>query len=128
VLVAVISLSVFGGAEASAQTAIEPPERPSAGALLTDNPAIVDTHPMPVASWSRFADDRALAVHFTTGTPQCFGVDATTQETADSVTVELRGGTLPEAVGRACILIAVEGTLQVPLQAPLGNRRVLSVY
>ncbi|MCT7661514.1 hypothetical protein [Mycobacterium deserti] len=127
-LVAVITLSVFGAPQASAQTTVEPPERPSAGAMFTDNPAIVDAHPMPVASWSRFADDRALAVHFTTGTPQCFGVHATTRETADTVTVELRSGTLPEAVGRACIMIALEGTLQVPLQAPLGDRRVLSVY
>jgi hypothetical protein len=128
VLVAVIILSVLGAPHASAQTTVEPPERPSAGAMFTDNPAIVDAHPMPVASWSRFADDRALAVHFTTGTPQCYGVHATTQETADTVTVEFRSGTLPEAVGRACIMIALEGTLQVPLSAPLGDRRVLSVY
>jgi hypothetical protein len=128
VLVAVIILSVLGAGHASAQTTVEPPERPSAGAMFTDNPAIVDAHPTPVAAWSRFADDRALAVHFTTGTPQCYGVHATTQETADTVTVELRSGTLPEAVGRACIMIALEGTLQVPLSAPLGDRRVLSVY
>ena len=54
-------------------------------------------------------------------------VGATVVETAQRVTVELRSGTLPEAVGRACIMIAVSGTLEVPLQAPLGERQVISV-
>ena len=33
---------------------------------------------------------------------------------------------LPGAVNRACIMIALFGTLEVPLQAPLGDRQVLS--
>jgi hypothetical protein len=39
----------------------------------------------------------------------------------------LQSGTLPEAVGRACIMIAVSGTVEVPLASPLGSRQVLSV-
>lgn len=109
-------------------TTVQPPEvPPRPGVLFTDNPAIVDPHPMPVESWSRAGAD-ALALHFTTGTPQCYGVTATTHETADTVAVALSGGTLPEAVGRACIQIAVFGTLEVPLQGPIGDRRVLSVH
>ena len=67
-------------------------------------------------------------VNFTSGTDTCYGVHATVQETSETVTVELRSGTLPEAVGRPCILIALFGTLEVPLQEPLGDRRVLSAY
>lgn len=113
---------------ASAETVVLPERPGGSGVVFTDNPAIVDPRPMPAESFSRSADDRAVAVHFTTGTPQCYGVHATVQETHAAVTVELRGGTLPEAVGRACIMIAVSGTLDVPLQSPLGNRQVLSVY
>lgn len=45
-----------------------------------------------------------------------------------AATVTLRGGTLPEAVGRGCILIAVSGTLDVTLQNPLGTRQVLTAF
>lgn len=45
--------------------------------------------------------------------PECFGVHAIVHETPEAVAVELRGGTLPEAVGRACIMIAVSGNLNV---------------
>ncbi|SEH56798.1 hypothetical protein SAMN04489835_1536 [Mycolicibacterium rutilum] len=113
---------------ASAETAVLPERPAGAGVVFTDNPAIVDPHPMRAESFSRVPDDRAIAVHFTTGTPQCHGVHATVAETPDTVTVDLRGGTLPEAVGRACILIAVAGTLDVPLQTPLGARQVLTAF
>ncbi|WP_326548845.1 hypothetical protein QGN32_12415 [Mycolicibacterium sp. ND9-15] len=130
-VVAVIGLALLAGCVAPsawAETAAlaERPGHP--GLVFTDNPAIVDPHPMRAESFSRVSDDRAVAVHFTTGTPQCYGVHATAQETPETVTVELRGGTLPEAVGRACILIAVEGSLDVPLQSPLGTRQVLTAF
>ena len=94
--------------------------------MFVDNPAIVDPHPMQVESWSRAADDNAINVNFTSGTDTCYGVHAAVQETEESVTVDLQGGTLPEAVDRACIMIALFGTLEVPLEAPLGDRQVLS--
>ncbi|WP_156419143.1 hypothetical protein [Mycobacterium kyorinense] len=49
-------------------------------------------------------------------------------ETAETVAVELRSGTLPQAVGRMCPMIAVFGTLDVPLQSPLGDRHVVTVF
>lgn len=122
------ALAVWAAPAASAETAVLP-ERPGyPGLVFVDNPAIVDPHPVRAESFSRVADDRAVAVHFTTGTPQCYGVHATVQETAENVTVELRGGTLPEAVNRPCILIAVSGILDVPLQSPLGTRQVLTAF
>ena len=55
-------------------------------------------------------------------------MNATVQETPENVTVELRGGTRADAVERACIMIALSGTLEVTLQSPVGDRQVLSVY
>ena len=103
-----------------------PPEAPPGGVVFVDNPAIVDPHPMRVESWSRVAGDNSINVSFTSGTDTCYGVHATVQETEQTVTVDLQGGTLPEAVDRACIMIALFGTLDVPLEAPLGDRQVLS--
>ncbi|ULE34851.1 hypothetical protein [Mycobacterium sp. IDR2000157661] len=115
---------------ASAETAVlrEVAGAPGDGRQsFTDNPAIVDAQPMAAESFTRI-DDRRIAVHFTTGTPACYGVHATVQETPQTVTVELLSGTLPEAVDRACIMIAVFGTIDVALQHPLGDRAVVSVY
>lgn len=93
---------------------------------FTDNPSIVDSHPLPVESWGVVGED-VMALQFTTGTPECFGVHAIVHETPEAVALELRGGTLPEAVGRPCIMIAVFGSLDVQLQEPLGNRKVISL-
>ena len=112
---------------ASAETAVLPEVPGPPGVVFTDNPAIVDPHPMAAQSFTRIGD-RRIAVHFTTGTPECFGVAATVHETPQAVTVELRGGTLPEAAGRACIMIGVFGALEIDLRDPLGGRPVVSVY
>ncbi|WP_243858267.1 hypothetical protein [Mycobacterium sp. DL440] len=93
--------------------------------LFVNNPAIVDAHLTRIESFSR--DQERLLVNFTAGTPDCFGVHLITQETADAVTIDLRGGTPPESVGRMCIALAVHGTAEVALQAPLGSRQVLTV-
>lgn len=108
-------------------TTVAPPEVPPDPhrTLFTDNPGIVDPRPTTIESWSRSGD--GLAVNFTAGTPECYGVHAHVQETPETVTVELWSGTLPEAVNRACIAIALFGTLDVDLRAPLGDRRVLGV-
>ena len=111
---------------ASAETTVLP-ERPNdARVAFVESPSLVDPHPMTAEGWSRVDGDRAVTVHFTTGTPECFGVHATVVETPADVTVALVGGTLPDAVGRACIMIAVSGTISVPLQSPLGDRVVLA--
>ncbi|MCM6775151.1 hypothetical protein NDR87_24945 [Nocardia sp. CDC159] len=98
---------------------------PQPGRAFTANPAIVNSRPVPFDSWTRVAPDR-IAVNFQIGSPECYGVDASTNETDSTVTVELRAGTLPEAVGRMCTMIAVFGTLEITLKQPLGNRKVLS--
>ena len=109
---------------AAASTPTEQPQ-PQFGRPFTANPNIVGARPIPFESWSRLAPDR-IAVNFQTGAPECYGVDATVTETDTAVTIELRSGTLPEAVGRVCVMIAVFGTLEIQLKAPLGDRKVLS--
>ena len=121
----VLVLAAIYGPPASAESPV-PPEVPLGGVMFIDNPAIVDPHPMRVESWSRVAGDNSINVNFTSGTDTCYGVHATVRETDETITVDLQGGTLPEAVDRACIMIALFGTLEVPLEGPLGDRRLLS--
>ncbi|KUI34305.1 hypothetical protein AU195_19385 [Mycobacterium sp. IS-1496] len=116
-------------AQPAAPTITQIPERPLAEGFtpFVDNPAIVDPRPQSIESWGRLPDDRAITVRFTAGTPECYGVHAEVQETADIVAVKLRSGVLPEAVNRACIAIGVFASLPVGLQAPLGDRAVVSI-
>ncbi len=129
--VACCVIAFWAAPAASAETRVIPETPGYEGVPFADNPSIIDPPPMFPESWSRGADDRAVVLHFTTGTPQCYGVHAAVTEAMDegedNVTVDLRGGTVPEALGRACILIAVAGSLEVPLANPLGARQVLAV-
>ena len=125
--VALVALVLVGWGAPTASATSAPPEVADAdGVVFTDNSSIVDPRPVRVESWSRVANERAVAVHFTSGTPACNGVHATAQETADAVTVTLIGGSLPSVAGRMCIMLAVTGTLVVALSSPLGDRQVLS--
>lgn len=105
------------------------PERPAPQGLtvFVDNPALIDPQPQNIQSWTRTSDDHALTVQFTTGTPECYGVHAEVQETSDIIAVKLTSGTVPEAVSRACIAIAVFGTLTTVLESPVGHRAVVSI-
>lgn len=94
--------------------------------VVLDDPSIVDGRPLPVDAWSRSPSADAVAVHFSLGSPDCTGAHAEVRETEDSVTVELRAGTRPEAVNRVCTMIVVPATLDVGLHSPLGDRTVLS--
>ncbi len=93
--------------------------------VFTDEPGVVDTHPLALESWSRTAGD-AVTLNFTLGSPRCYGVHATAQETDDVVTVTAVGGTRPDAVGLMCTMEAVSGAVEVPLSAPVGDRQVLA--
>lgn len=103
-----------------------PTEDPDAefGKELTADPSIVSPHPIPFQSWTR--TDDGVALHFAIGSPDCYGVDASVTETETTVTVELRSGTNPESVGSICTMIATFAMLDVPLEAPVGDRLVLS--
>lgn len=92
--------------------------------VFVDNPMILNPQVTSVESWSRVGG--GLAVNFTGGPAECFGVHATVEETADAVTVNLDSGVPPEAIGRMCITLAVPGTLDIALDEPLGDRVVLT--
>ncbi|MFJ9364934.1 hypothetical protein ACIRRA_11015 [Nocardia sp. NPDC101769] len=112
---------------AATSTKTTPTEAPSGqiGRAFTADPSIVSPHGISFDSWTRVAPDR-IAVNFQTGSPECYGVNATVTETSSTVTVDLKSGTLPDAVGKMCTMIAVFGTLEIQLKSPLGDRKVLS--
>lgn len=128
-VVCALLLAAVGPAAAQPPAPVPVPETApgTPAAMFVDDPTIVNAYPTRPQAWSRVIDERTVRLHFTTGTPECYGVSATVQESADAVLVDLRTGTLPSALDRACIAIALFGGLDVPLQQPLGARRVLSV-
>ncbi|MEV0945452.1 hypothetical protein [Rhodococcus sp. NPDC049939] len=94
------------------------------GTVFVPRPDIVQANPTPFESWSRTEGDN-IAIHFVTGTPACYGADATVVETDSSVNVSLRTGILPEAADKMCTLVAVFATMEIQLQQPLGDREVI---
>ncbi|MGC0362717.1 hypothetical protein ABH922_000701 [Rhodococcus sp. 27YEA15] len=95
------------------------------GTEFVDRPDIVSPIVTMVESWSE-VDATTLAVHFVTGTPQCYGAYVTVEETDATVIVSLRTGSLPEAADKMCVTVAVLGSLDVPLSRPLGERHVVN--
>lgn len=93
------------------------------GTAFDDRPDIVGAETAMFESWSE-VDEDTIAVHFVTGTPECYGAHATVDETQSTVAVTLHTGALPEAADRMCILVAVFGSLDIHLSSPLGDRRV----
>jgi hypothetical protein len=124
-LVAALCLGLAGGV-VPADSRADPAEH--GYTPFVDTPQIVDSFPLQVDSWRVRDDGRTLQLQFTAGTPECFGVHATVLETADTVEVRLRSGVRPEAIARACIMIAVSGALDVRLGQPLGARKVLTPF
>ncbi len=125
-LIVLLACSILATACGPGSPDIEPLPETAAPQGATEFGArtdLVDPHPLEIQGWSRAGDNR-IALHFETGTPECFGVDAVVTETDDAVGVTVLGGTLPEAQDKMCIMIAVAGTLEVPLQQPLGERIV----
>jgi hypothetical protein len=124
-----LAAAIPAAAQPAVPTITQVPERAQADGFtqFVDTPSIVDPRPQSIESWGRLPDERAIIVRFTSGTPECYGVHAEVQETADIVAVKLQHGVLPEAVNRACIAIGVVASLPVGLQAPLGHRAVVSI-
>lgn len=120
----------FAPGVASAAPTVKPVERPlsSTEVMFTSRPDVVDTEPLAFEAWSPLEKSSGLRVYFVSGTPACYGVRTVTTETADSVTVELTSGLLPEATNRMCTAKAVLAAADITLDAPVGDREVLSRY
>ncbi|KQU46735.1 hypothetical protein ASG84_09610 [Rhodococcus sp. Leaf278] len=95
------------------------------GTMFEPTPDLIGATTTPFESWSQVSPN-TIAVHFVTGTPECYGADATVTETDSTVTVELRTGTRPDAADKSCIMVAVYATMQMTLASPLGSRTILN--
>ncbi|MUL67421.1 hypothetical protein BOO86_23305 [Mycobacterium sp. CBMA 234] len=103
------------------------PEAPvSPGTTFVDDPAIVDAHPLAAQSWSRMDPEPQLALNFEIGSPECYGVHATVQETEQTVVVTLTSGRRYLKTHMVCTMIMVPGKIFVPLANPVGDRAVLA--
>ena len=128
---ACVVLAVWVAPAASAETTVLPERRDRPGLMFVDNPAIVDAHPMPAESFSRVPGDDAVAVHFTTGTPECYGVHAIVTETAQTVTVELQCR-LAARGSRTCLhhdrgLRHARGAAGRTARRPTGSQRLVTL-
>ncbi len=95
------------------------------GTMFDSTPGLVRATATPFESWSQVSP-HTIAIHFVTGTPECYGADAQVTETDTEVIVALRTGTLPHAENKACIMVAVYGTMQMTLESPLGSRTIVN--
>lgn len=69
-------------------------------------------------------DGNRLRVHYPIGDPACYGAQAVLVETPWAVHVEVFTG--PRVGGRdICTMILLEGSQELQLSAPLGDRPVL---
>jgi hypothetical protein len=103
------------------------PEAPlSPGTTFVDDPAIIDPHPLAAESWSRLDPEPALAVNISVGSPDCYGVHATVQETEETVTVTLTSGRRSDHARMVCTMMILPGKLYVPLAGAVGGRTVLT--
>ncbi|QCB50304.1 hypothetical protein E5720_05295 [Rhodococcus sp. PAMC28707] len=95
------------------------------GTMFESTPELIRAAPTPFESWSQISPN-TIAIHFVTGTPECYGADAKVTETDTEVVIALRTGTRQEAADKACIMVAVYGTMQMTLHSPLGDRTVVN--
>uniref|UniRef100_A0A5Q5BK86 Uncharacterized protein n=2 Tax=unclassified Mycobacterium TaxID=2642494 RepID=A0A5Q5BK86_MYCSS len=124
------SVGFTPGVASAAPTTTEPVERPlsSTEVLFAGRSDIVNSETLDFEAWSPLEDATGLRVYFVSGTPACYGVRAVATETVDTVTVELHEGLLPEAANRMCTAKAVLAATDITLDAPVGDRKVLSRY
>lgn len=95
------------------------------GTMFQSTPGLVRATATPFESWSHVSPN-TIAIHFVTGTPECYGAQAHVTETDTEVIIALHTGTLPEAADKSCIMVAVYGTMQMTLQRPLGDREIVN--
>jgi hypothetical protein len=139
VLVALVVLAVVLGVMALADPSGEGPAGtvPGAGggapgATGSADPAAPSTEPgggadpdapmSPFSSVSRARDGRALDVRFWGGVEDCYRYTVLAEETARTVTLSRSE---ERTVDGACIELAQEYERTVPLEQPLGTRRVV---
>ena len=129
----------YGGSEpgspgTDAPVAAEPGAPVASGEPGADEPGApsdggggrVDSGTIAVDSFYRY-DATHLALNYANGVPECYGAAGTprVEETADAVVVTIPRTPVRTDGKRACIDIALLGTLDITLDAPLAGRPVL---
>ena len=85
-----------------------------------------DVHPLRFDPAQAVASENGVLVSFYGGIAPCFVLDHyTVAETASTVTITLYAGSDKTKPGVVCAAIAVEYHLDIPLQSPLGTRKVI---
>ena len=82
------------------------------GTAFRPEPALVMAQSTPFEAWTPLPGNR-IAVHFVTGSPECYGADATVAETERDVTITVRTGRLASAQDKTCIMIAVLSLIHI---------------
>jgi hypothetical protein len=102
------------------------PGSPGAPGTPSDGGGTVDSGTIAVDSYYAF-DPTHLALNYTNGVPECYGAAGTprVEESADAVVVTVPRTPVRTDGKRACIDIAMLGTDEVTLGAPLAGRPVL---
>jgi hypothetical protein len=99
---------------------------PAAPTRVTPTGDAVDVVPVSFDVNAVKAVDDGVLVRFWGGVEPCFALDRyTVNETDTTVTIGLFAGRPPGSGDVACIELAMEYEVQVPLSAPLGTRTVV---
>lgn len=109
-----------GGSGAPGFPGTGSPEPPATGP--TSPPADPDAPMSRFTAVSRAPEDRALSVSFWGGVKDCYRYTVRTEERADVVTLTLREKRVFDG---PCIELAQQYDRTVPLDQPLGTRRVV---
>lgn len=124
VVAAGLALAVGLAPTASAEQTPLPEVPATPGTTFVDDPSIRDAYPVTPESWSRLDPEPALALNISIGSPDCYGVHATVQETEQTVVVTLTSGRRSDREQMVCTMMIMPGKVVVPLAGPVGDRTV----
>jgi hypothetical protein len=94
--------------------------------LVHPKPGMHDIQTVPFARVKSENDSNTLIVIFWSGVEPCNVLDRVEiEETARDVTITLYEGSDPQMGDAACIELAVKKAVEVELEEPLGDRKVL---
>lgn len=104
-----------------------PLDGPGSGATRVEpDPSAVDARPVPFDPATAVASDVGVVVQFESGVAPCYVLQRVeVTETPDTVEIGLFVGTQAGAEDAVCIEIAQLYEVEVPLDAPLGDRTVV---
>jgi hypothetical protein len=102
------------------------PGTPSGAQRIEPTHNGADVHPLHFDPTKATASGNGVLIRFAAGIAPCFVLDHyTVAETATTVTVTLYAGSDKANPQTVCAAIAVQYEVDVPLQAPLGTRKLI---